>query len=143
MATRAGKAAATAVHTEALRPVIQKLAADGITGTTRIARALNDGGYPAIRGGLWVATQVEVLLKRLGFRTMPNCGLARSIAQRRALADTRAKAVAPLIDEMRELGAKSFAEVAKMMNERGIRTCRGNKWSATQVWRAVTRLSEL
>lgn len=139
MPTLAEKAAATAVHAEALRPVIKDLAADGITGTSRIARALNDGGYPAIQGGLWVATQVEVLLKRLGSRTMPNHGLARSIAQRSALADARAQAVAPIIREMRELGATSFSQIARMMNERGILTCRGNRWSATQVWRAVMR----
>lgn len=68
MATRAEKAAATTAHTEALRLVIQKFVADGITGSAGIARALNDGGYPAIQGGLWVSAQVGILLQRLGLR---------------------------------------------------------------------------
>ncbi|RZI68405.1 MAG: hypothetical protein EOP13_25150 [Pseudomonas sp.] len=68
MSTRAEKAAATMAHARELEPVIQKLVAAGITGLSGIARALNDGGYPAIQGGLWVPAQVDILLQRLDLR---------------------------------------------------------------------------
>lgn len=68
MATHQEIAAASMAHAQALAPFIRRLAAEGITGTTRIARALNDAGHPAIRGGLWTSAQVGILLQRLGLR---------------------------------------------------------------------------
>ena len=68
MATRAEKAATAAAHAKALRPVIQNLATNGITSLSGIARALNNGGHFAIRGGFWTPSQVNVLLQRLGLR---------------------------------------------------------------------------
>lgn len=65
MATLEEKAAVTAAHTEALKPVIRQLAADGVTGLGSISRALNDAGHPAIQGGLWTPAQVSRLLLRL------------------------------------------------------------------------------
>lgn len=65
MASRAEKAAAAMAHARALEPFIKKLAAEGITGSGRITRALNDASYPALQGGLWVPAQVDILLQRL------------------------------------------------------------------------------
>ncbi|MDN3568661.1 hypothetical protein QWZ14_30165 [Paeniroseomonas aquatica] len=68
MATRQEIAVASMAHAKALEPLIRKLVVEGITGTTHIARALNDAGYPAIRGGLWTSAQVGILLHRLELR---------------------------------------------------------------------------
>jgi hypothetical protein len=142
MATRAEKAAATAAHTLALEPVIEKLAAAGITGLAGIARALNIAGHPALQGGKWRPTQVDFLLQRLGIALKPStlstksASTARRLAEVRALADARARIIA----EIREGGVTSFAEIARRMNARGITTRDGNVWDGMQVRRIVLRL---
>jgi len=47
-----------------LAPIIQAIKAEGITGTTGIAAALNARGVPAARGGQWRAIQVRRVLAR-------------------------------------------------------------------------------
>ncbi len=61
----------------------------------------------------------------------------------RALANTRARALAPLIAEVREGGAVTPTEIARELNWRGCRTPQGNLWCATQVQRVLTRLETI
>jgi DNA invertase Pin-like site-specific DNA recombinase len=62
--------AAAARHVEAasrtadLLPVIQAIQAEGTASATGIARALNERGIPAARGGRWQAVQVQRILQR-------------------------------------------------------------------------------
>jgi DNA invertase Pin-like site-specific DNA recombinase len=51
-------------HTESLREIVRPLA--GRT-SRAIAKALNDRGIPAPRGGLWQSPQIMRLMNRLGF----------------------------------------------------------------------------
>src|SRR5271169_4912610 len=59
--TRIQRAAKRAAY---LAPIIQAIKAEGITGTTGIAAALNARGVPAARGGQWRAIQVRRVLAR-------------------------------------------------------------------------------
>ena len=59
--TRVQRAAKRAAD---LAPIIQAIKAEGITGTTGIAAALNARGVPAARGGQWRAIQVRRVLTR-------------------------------------------------------------------------------
>jgi DNA invertase Pin-like site-specific DNA recombinase len=62
-AARTAKAERTAV---ALLPRIRLLQASGITSASGIARALNEQGVAAPRGGQWQAVQVQRVLARAG-----------------------------------------------------------------------------
>lgn len=53
------------LYAERMRPTLDALAADGITGNRPLARALNERGYPTRRGGSWTPTQVSRLLARI------------------------------------------------------------------------------
>ncbi len=67
-AIEAAKAARTTkAQTRAadLAPIISELQAQGITSRYGIAKALNEQGIPAARGGKWTTTQVRRLLARL------------------------------------------------------------------------------
>lgn len=48
-------------------------------------------------------------------------------------ADTFAKSLQPTISELQNTGIVSFNELAKELNERGIRTARGGTWHASSV----------
>jgi DNA invertase Pin-like site-specific DNA recombinase len=50
-------------------------------------------------------------------------------------AQQRATDLAPVIQELRDAGAVTLAQVAQGLNERQIPTARGGQWSATQVMR--------
>ncbi|MEQ8440553.1 MAG: recombinase family protein [Alphaproteobacteria bacterium] len=54
------------LYAERMRPTLDALKADGITGNRPLARALNERGYPTRRGGTWTPTQVSRLLDRMG-----------------------------------------------------------------------------
>ena len=142
MATREEKAIATATHALALEPIIRKFAAAGITGLASISRALNDNGHPAIQGGKWTPTQVDLLVQRLCIvlkspaLLTKTASTARRTAAARALADDRARIIA----EIREGGVTSFADTARQMNARGITTREGNVWDGLQVRRTMLRL---
>lgn len=58
----------------------------------------------------------------------------------RALADARARALAPLIAEIRQGGAITPTQIALKLNECGSRAHTGNLWSLTQVQRLLKRL---
>jgi DNA invertase Pin-like site-specific DNA recombinase len=55
--------AKAAVRAKDLAPVIEAIRAQGITGASGIAKALNDRGIPTARGGKWQAVQVQRLLR--------------------------------------------------------------------------------
>lgn len=58
----------------------------------------------------------------------------------RALADARARALAPLIAEIRESGAVTPTGIAQKLNERGSRTPYGHLWCGSGVSRLLQRL---
>ncbi len=62
-------------------------------------------------------------------------GRAVSIAVRQREATQRASDLAPIIAELRTQGATSLRQIAEGLNERGITTARGGRWSAVQVQR--------
>ena len=49
---------------EDLCPIVRDIQASGVTSLRRIARALNERGIPASRGGSWSPTQVARVLER-------------------------------------------------------------------------------
>lgn len=61
----------------------------------------------------------------------------------RAHADARARALAPLIAEIREGGAGTFAAIARQLNQRNSQTSYGNHWTGTTVRSLVMRLETL
>jgi DNA invertase Pin-like site-specific DNA recombinase len=72
----------------------------------------------------------------------PHLADARAVANARlqANADTFAKAVAPIISEVRAAGARSLRDVAAALNGRGVATARGGRWEAQTVANAVRRI---
>jgi DNA invertase Pin-like site-specific DNA recombinase len=60
----AGAKASADRHAAQVLPVVAALRAEGITGLKAIARALNERGVLAPRGGIWLATSVRNLLAR-------------------------------------------------------------------------------
>jgi hypothetical protein len=59
-----------------------------------------------------------------------------------AQAEARARALSPVIAEIRAAGAHSYNGIAAQLNARGIPTARGGRWAATQVRDIVLRLSK-
>ena len=62
-------------------------------------------------------------------------------AVRVAKAKARAVQVAPVIDELRNSGARTLQELASGLNERGILAPRGGRWAAPQVRATLLALS--
>ena len=63
----------------------------------------------------------------------------KSIAARSAAADTFAANLRPIIEQIRASGISSLRGVAKALNARGVRTARGNEWTAMQVSNVLER----
>jgi len=105
-----------------LRPVIEEIQAAGKTGAYSIASALNARGIPGLKGGLWRRIQVHRLLKRLSM-----------VAKRRMTMAEWLPSLAPFITEVRAAGYLSTAAMARELNARGVRACRGGRWSMRRV----------
>jgi hypothetical protein len=56
-----------------------------------------------------------------------------------AQADARARALTPIIEEIRVARAHSYKAIAAELNARGVPTARGGRWAATQVRDIVLR----
>jgi DNA invertase Pin-like site-specific DNA recombinase len=69
--------------------------------------------------------------------------IAAGRAARTAKSAARAEDVAPIIADLIATGAVSLREIAAGLNERGIPTARGAKWSAVQVQRVMARAGHL
>lgn len=67
-------------------------------------------------------------------------GAAASVVARQAKADDAALRVRPLLDQLRAEGVDSLSGFAAALNERGVTTPRGGRWTATAVRRALARL---
>ena len=67
-------------------------------------------------------------------------GSALASQARTAKVDQRVKDLAPIIREAQANGATSLRELAGALNERGVPTARGGRWTATQVNRLLARL---
>ncbi len=64
---------------------------------------------------------------------------AKAVEALRARADAKAADLAPIIKELQEAGKTSLRAIAEGLNEHGIPTARGGKWSSTQVMRVIDR----
>ena len=62
---RAAYQAAAAAFAAGIKPALLECLAAGMTSPSGIARALNERGVRARRGGSWSHTQVAILLRRL------------------------------------------------------------------------------
>jgi DNA invertase Pin-like site-specific DNA recombinase len=62
-------------------------------------------------------------------------GRALSIAVRQRESEQRTHDLAPIVTDLRAHGASSLRQIAEGLNERGIPTARGGRWSAVQVQR--------
>lgn len=56
------------------------------------------------------------------------------------LADEHARAVVPILKELRAAGCISKRSIARALNERGVPTPRGRRWYPTSVRNLLTRL---
>jgi hypothetical protein len=63
----------------------------------------------------------------------------RAAATNKALADTYAANVLPVIRELRRAGATSLHQIAKALNARGLTTPRGGNWYAKSVSNVLAR----
>ena len=61
----------------------------------------------------------------------------------RAKADRFARAILPIIDQIRESGATTLIDIADALNARHIRTARGRRWYPTTVKNILDRRSRL
>ena len=87
--------------------------------------------------------QVRRVLARLAMTRRDQTAKARMFAMevRRKQADERARLVAPIIAELRASGATSLRDIARGLNERGVRTPRGTgEWQAGTVNQLLARL---
>lgn len=64
---------------------------------------------------------------------------AKGVRVRVAKANDRATDLLPVIADIRAAGARSLRQIADALNERGIPTARGGRWSAVQVSRVEAR----
>jgi hypothetical protein len=67
-------------------------------------------------------------------------GARASVAARIMKAGSRASDLAPIIEELKAAGAVSLRQIAAGLNDKGIKTVRGGKWSAVQVQRVLERV---
>jgi DNA invertase Pin-like site-specific DNA recombinase len=74
---------------------------------------------------------------RLG--TPANLEHSKGNETRKAAAAARAADLAPIVAEIQAGGAMSLREIAGALNDRGIPTTKGGRWSATQVMRLLSR----
>jgi hypothetical protein len=63
----------------------------------------------------------------------------RGVARRRA-ADERAKAMEPIVRELREAGLVTLRAMADELNKRNIKTVRGGRWHPATVLNLLSRL---
>ena len=54
--------------------------------------------------------------------------------------DAKAADLAPIIKELRAVGKTSLSAIAAGLNDAGVPTARGGKWSSPQVMRVLERL---
>jgi DNA invertase Pin-like site-specific DNA recombinase len=70
----------------------------------------------------------------------PNIGkINTGRARRTQIANERAANTLPIIDAIRQSGINSLSGTAEALNYRGLRTVRGNLWSAKEVSRVLAR----
>jgi DNA invertase Pin-like site-specific DNA recombinase len=71
-----------------------------------------------------------------------NKGNVDAVAVLKEGADSFARALAPVLEDIRRLGHTSLPLMAKALNERHIQTRRGGKWHPTSVQNLLARLPE-
>jgi hypothetical protein len=76
---------------------------------------------------------------RLGNRTNLDETRRRGIEARVVQAERHAQHTLPLIREAQASGARSLAEIADVLNARGVPTSRGGSWAPTTVKRILDR----
>jgi DNA invertase Pin-like site-specific DNA recombinase len=76
---------------------------------------------------------------RGNIREIARQGREASLKVRQERARQRAADLVPIINDLREGGARSFRQLARTLNERQVPAARGGSWTATQVHRVVDR----
>ena len=71
---------------------------------------------------------------------MAGASLERLRMAKRAAADERAKAMAPIVRELREAGFVTFRAMADELDKRNITTAYGGRWHASTVLNLLARL---
>jgi hypothetical protein len=100
-----------------LRPVIEEIQAAGNLGVQSIADALNARGIRGSLGGRWEHAQVSSLLKSLSMVAKKPVTLADWLPS-----------LAPIVMEIRAGGHLTTTAMKTELNERDVRTCRGDRW---------------
>ena len=131
------KRAAADARAFALASTIQKAMAAGFVAQRPLAKELNRRGVLAPGGGKWHRTSIGRVLKRLDLITS-----GRGVAIKEA-ADSRARALAPIVRELRKAGVVSISAIAHELNLRRIPTAQGSKWHPFVVSRLLQRLDKL
>ena len=80
---------------------------------------------------------------KLGNRTNLATARISATASTRAAADTFARNVMPIIDQVRAAGATSLRAIATALNARGVRTARGGHWEAATVRNVLRRFPQI
>ena len=112
-----------------LRPTIADLRASGASSLRQIAAGLNKRGIPTARGGSVVGRAGQ---KGIG------ASLSRSVRPAHAPLSL-GQGYGPATADVQAAGAKSLRQIAAKLDQRGIPTARGSKWSAVQVKRVLDR----
>jgi hypothetical protein len=110
-----------------LRPVIEEIQAAGNLGTQSIADALNARGIRGSLGGRWEHAQVRSLLKRLSMVAKKPVTLADWLPT-----------LAPIVLEVRATGHLSTTAMVTELNARGVRACRGGRWTEPRLRAALS-----
>ena len=109
-----------------LRPVMEEIQADGQLGEQSIADALNARGIRGSLGGRWEHAQVRSLLKRLSMVARKPVTLAEWLPN-----------WAPIVMEIRAAGHLSTTAMVTELNARGVRACRGGRWTGPRLRAAL------
>jgi hypothetical protein len=126
---------------KAFASTVLELRATGFVSRRTIAAELNRRRVPTERFGRWHYTTVVRMLERLGMAETVHAPGPAGVS--RWLALNQAKALAPIIREIRSSGMVLARDILLELNARGVPTARGGKWHKTGVNRLLHRLESL
>jgi DNA invertase Pin-like site-specific DNA recombinase len=117
-------------RSERLRHLIDEIRGSGITGTTLIARELNERNIPCLSGKIWTSQSARTLLRHLGYYDMP---AGHWFEYRREQARVRLETVAEAARALCDPGTAWKANLAERLDQQRIRTGDGLRWDKVRV----------